>query len=102
MGDGIMVEANQAADEAIKATIGEIIERRLGYSPKHLEVLLDEDFEGDPILRVEVEHPFRDDAVDPELTYGLTGEVREALERNGEYRFPLIRHHFHQDQAVAS
>lgn len=98
----IMTDSRDPVGDAVRSAVREAIERRFGYPLEYLEVVADEDSSGDPILRIEAGHPFRERAVDMGLAYGLIGEVRDALEQEGEYRFPLIRHHFHEDQAVAS
>ena len=39
--------------------------------------------------------------IDTRVTYALPTELQETLNALGEERFPLVHHHFHENQAVA-
>ncbi len=96
------MDAGNRTSEQIRQIVQDIIQERFGYPLEYVDVFADEDSAGEAILRIEVGHPWRHEPVEPDLAYGLPRQVRDALEQQGETRFPFIRHHFHDNQAVAS
>ena len=56
----------------------------------------------DPILVVDVKYRFVDRPISSKVTFGLTTELRKALMALGESRFPQVRHHFDEQQKIAS
>jgi hypothetical protein len=65
-----------------------------------VEVFAGEDYDGDPALFVEISHDFTRNPVDPKALSALVEKLRTALGEFGEFRFPLIRHHFAENQKV--
>jgi hypothetical protein len=59
------------------------------------------DHDGEPILRIDVYHALTSTPIDTRVTYALPTELQETLNALGEERFPLVHHHFHENQAVA-
>jgi hypothetical protein len=62
----------------------------------------DRDVDGDPILVVDVNYDYSDKPISSKITFGLSTEVRKVLLALGESRFPHIRHHFNEQQKIAS
>jgi hypothetical protein len=83
-----------AIEGVLKARMG-----RFGF--KRASVRAGEDHDGDPVLRTDAEYTYSEKPIDVRATVGLTTELRDALEKVGEYRFPYIRHHFDERQQTA-
>lgn len=67
---------------------------------RSVEVFAGEDYDGDPALFVEISHDFTRNPIDPRALSSLVERLRRALVEVGESRFPLIRHHFAENQKV--
>lgn len=82
--------------------IQSVIRDRLGQAGVgEARIRADEDHDGDPIIVIDVNHPYSDEPYDPRIGFGLTGEVQAALLAEGEERFPHVRHHFDDAQQIA-
>lgn len=83
-------------------TVNRVLRERVGnYGFRGADVRVDYDHEGDEVVVIDAYFDLTDKALDPRLFYGLTGVVREALQAEGESRFPHIRNHFDERQQVA-
>jgi hypothetical protein len=94
------IEQNNTSE--LRKTVLSVLERRLqtlGF--QRLELVAGEDYEGDDVLYIDLYFDLIEPALDPELFNFLTTELREALQRIGEYRFPHLRYHFDERQKVA-
>lgn len=74
--------------------------RLRGFGFKGLEVTPGEDYEGDQALYIDLYFDLVQPALDPEPFHFLTTAVREALESQGDDRFPHLRYHFDEQQKV--
>lgn len=73
--------------------------RRMGY--RSLSVEEGHDHTGDPCLFIDVEYAAEGDPVDTKISARLVLDVRNRLLELGEERFPYVRNHFLEEQAVA-
>ncbi len=73
--------------------------RRMGYRG----ILVEEghDHSGDPCLFIHVKYAAEGDPVDTKISARLGLDVRRRLLELGEERFPYVRNHFLEEQAVA-
>ena len=96
------IDRNGSLPEEVWESIRQVLTERLGYQLESLQARPEEDYSGEVVIAIDAYHPLLDREVDPRVTYKLPGILREALLEQGESRYPLIRHHFQQDQEVAS
>ena len=93
----------QDISSKVEQTVEKVLRDRLETSGfEGAEIRSDRDFDGDPILVVDVNYRFLDKPISSKVTFGLTTEIRKALMALGESRFPQIRHHFNEQQKIAS
>ncbi|WP_104827120.1 hypothetical protein [Rhizobium sp. NXC24] len=87
----------------VEQTVERLLRDRLETSGfEGADIRSDRDLEGDPILVVDVKYRFVDRPISSKVTFGLTTELRKALMALGESRFPQVRHHFNEQQKIAS
>ncbi|MBB3396124.1 MULTISPECIES: hypothetical protein [Rhizobium] len=103
----ILYIANMSDEQTIsnstKSAVEKVLRDRLGQAGfSGADIRADRDSDGDPILLVDVKYAYSDKPISSKLTYGLSTEVRKALSALGETRFPHIRHHFDEQQKIAS
>jgi hypothetical protein len=84
----------KAVEDVLRARMG-----RWGFTRARIRPGLDHD--GDPVLFIDAEYRLMPEPLDPRATFGLVTDVRDALERIGETRFPHVRHHFDERQTTA-
>ena len=90
-------------DEDVKAAIEGVLRRRLGaYGYRSADIRVATDRDGDPILMIDVRYSRIDGAVSSKATFGLVTQLRDALSKLREGRFPHVRHHFDEEQKIAS
>lgn len=93
----------QDISSSVEKTVEKVLRDRLSSDGfERVEIRPDRDFDGDPILVVDVNYRFLDRPISSKVTFGLTTEIRKALMAQGEARFPQIRHHFNEQQKIAS
>ncbi|WFU92018.1 hypothetical protein QA644_34545 (plasmid) [Rhizobium sp. CC1099] len=91
----------QDISRKVEQTVDKVLRDRLASDGfEGAEIRPDCDF--DPILVVDVKYRYVDRPINSKVTFGLTTEVRKALMALGESRFPQIRHHFNEQQKIAS
>jgi hypothetical protein len=89
-------------DVAIPKAVQELVKQRFAkYRLKRVDVRAGEDHTGDPSLFIDAHFGLSDTPLDTSLVMESFTEIREARLKMGEKRFPYVRHHFHDDQAVA-
>ena len=94
--------ANALVPDAVQNAVDRLLRARLApYGYTHADITGTTDHEGEPILRIDAYHELSSTPVDTRVTYALPVELQETLSALGETRFPLVRHHFHENQAVA-
>ena len=93
--DHISHRAKTAVTKILRDRLG-----RAGYTGADIRAARDAD--GDPIVVVDVIFKFSRKPIDSRIMFGITSEVRGALEALGESRFPHVRFHFDDQQQIAS
>lgn len=94
---------DQHISNNVRRAVEKVLSDRLGPAGfAGADIRADRDVDGDPILLVDVNYNFVDRPISSKITYGLPTEVRKALKSLGESRFPQIRHHFNEQQKIAS
>ena len=89
-------------DVAIPKAVQRLLKQRFAkYRLERVEVRAGEDHTGDPALFIDVHFGLSDTPLDTSLPMENFFEIRETLLKMGEKRFPYVRHHFHEKQAVA-
>lgn len=77
-------------DKSIRV-IRDVVEHQLAPARiVSVSVSEDDDFDGDPILRIDVVFEIEGDQLDPQKVMGLARHLREPLERLEEDRFPVF------------
>jgi hypothetical protein len=85
----------------VRGVVDSLLRARLGGSGlRDIQVATGEDHDGDEVLYVDVYFDLTE-PLEPSLFHDLTTLLREALQRQGEERFPHLRYHFHDQQQVA-
>jgi hypothetical protein len=93
----------QDISRQVEQTVEKVLRDRLASDGfEGADIRSDRDFDGDPILVVDVKYRYVDRPISSKVTFGLTTEIRKALTALGESRFPQIRHHFNEQQKIAS
>jgi hypothetical protein len=93
----------QTISNSTKTAVEKVLRDRLGQSGySSADIRADRDSDGDPILLVDVKYVYSDKPINSKLTYGLSTEMRKVLTALGETRFPHVRHHFDEQQKIAS
>ncbi|MBX4899264.1 hypothetical protein HJA81_30190 [Rhizobium bangladeshense] len=94
---------NQSISNTAKKVVEKVLRDRLGpVGFSGADIRADRDSDGDPILLVDVNYKYSEKPIASKITYGLSTEIRKALAALGETRFPHIRHHFDEQQKIAS
>ncbi len=91
--DAVDPQAVQAIDRILRQAMGR-------FGCREAIVRADVDHDGDRVPRIEAQYDLVSESVDPEATIDLTSDLRDALEAPGEFRFPHVRHNFHDDRTV--
>ena len=84
------------------AEVHEALHTRLaacGFERVDLDTGADEN--GNPAVFVDLWYALMTTPIDPRDTFGLKDEIAAILQRHGETRAVLLRHHFHKDQQLA-
>jgi hypothetical protein len=89
----------------IEGTLKAAIERAVrdampNWMVRKVEIFSGEDHDGDPVLFVDVDHELIREPVDPKQLSFLVVKLRDEFFRTGETRFPIVRHHFAENQKV--
>lgn len=87
--------------DRIVMAVNEVLRARMerwGFT--HARIRPGFDHDGDPVLFIDAEYKLMPEPLDPRVTFGLISEVRRALERLGETRFPHVRHRFDPRQTT--
>jgi hypothetical protein len=95
--------SKQIISSKVEKTVEKVLRDRLssdGFAGAEIR-LPDRDFDGDPILVVDVNYRFLDRPISSKVTFSLTTEIRKALMALGESRFPQVRHRFNEQQKIA-
>jgi len=89
-------------DVAIPKAVQRLLKQRFAkYRLERVDVRAGEDHTGDPGLFIDAYFALSDTPLDTSLVSESFTEIREALLKMGEKRFPYVWHHFHDEQAVA-
>jgi len=89
-------------DVAITKAVQRLLKQRFAkYRLERVDVRAGEDHTGDPALFIDAHFGLSDTPLDTSLAMENFTEIRETLLKMGEKRFPYVRHHFHEKQAVA-
>ena len=89
-------------DVAIPKAVQRLLKQRFAkYRLERVDVRAGEDHTGDPALFIHAHFGLSDTPLDTSLVTESFTEIRETLFKMGEKRFPYVRHHFHDEQAVA-
>jgi hypothetical protein len=86
----------------VKAAIQNLLQQRMDrFGFDRAEVNAGEDHTGDPALFIDAFYHLTKQPVDTTAILRLLTEIRKLLvQQMGEARFPYIRHHFDEQQAV--
>jgi hypothetical protein len=88
-------------DAAIPKAVQKLVKHRFAqYRLERVDVRVGEDHSGDPGLFIDAYFGLSDTPLDTSLVMENFTEIREALLKIGEKRFPYVRHHFHEKQTV--
>jgi hypothetical protein len=88
-------------DVAIPKAVQRLLKQRFAkYRLERVDVRAGEDHTGDPALFIDAHFGLSDTPLDTSLPMENFTEIRETLLKMGERRFPYVRHHFHEKQAV--
>lgn len=94
--------ANTPLGKQVETVIDRVIRSRMsGYGYKGARSRAELDFDGDPVIVVDVDYDLSKEPIDAASTFGLTTALRDELAKMGEFRFPHIRHHFDERQEIA-
>jgi hypothetical protein len=86
-------------EERVQTTITDVLARRMGaFGFRGANVHAGLDHDGEPVLFIEAEYDLVEEPIDPGVTVGLIGDLRNALDQIGESRFPHVRHMFSDEQ----
>ncbi len=93
---------SETIDKKVISAIEGVLKARMGrFGFKRASVRVGEDLDGEPALRIDAEYTYQEKPIDVRATVGLITELRDALEKVGEDRFPYIKHHFDERQQTA-
>ena len=88
--------------DQVRAAIARVLDENLRrHGLRSVVVTAGPDHDGDPVLFVDAEIDLDPEPIDVGFTIDITQLVRDVLSEIGEYRFPHVRFHFHEDQAIA-
>jgi hypothetical protein len=95
-----------ARADAIPPEIVELIRQTVregmgSFGLKAVDVRAGEDHDGDPVIFIEASYDYSETPIDTvPVTVGLVSILRDRLWKEGETRFPHIRHKFDERQQV--
>lgn len=90
-------------DDKVRKAVEKVLRDRLAdYGFSGVNIAPSNDRDGDPILLVDVRYKAVDKPIASKATFGLVTAIRQELARMGETRFPHVRHHFDEQQKIAS
>ena len=93
---------SEIVKKIVVTAIERILRKRMGsYGFERVAVSTGVDHDGDEVLFIDAEYKYLKRPIDVRATVGLTNELRDALERLGEDRFPHVRHRFDDRQSTA-
>lgn len=97
-----MTKESEMIDEKVATAVDDVLKARMGrFGYTRASIRPGEDHDGDPVLLIDAEYTYSKKPIDVRATVGLTSELRDALEKVGEHRFPHVRHHFDERQLTA-
>jgi hypothetical protein len=87
--------------DAVTAAINNLLKERMDrYGFDHAEIRIDDDHTGEPALFIDAYYHLGEPLETLQLLRLLT-DLRNGLVRQGERRFPYVRHHFNEKQRIA-
>lgn len=93
-------KANVVDPEIVEA-IEKVLRTRMGrFGFRSALVRSGLDHMGEPILFIDADYDLVSEPLQLGATLGLTGDLVEALEKVGEYRWPHVKHHFDERQST--
>jgi hypothetical protein len=95
------MKSAEAMPKNLEQTLRDLLRQRFEASGAcDVVVYPDADYEGDPILVVEIKHQLVDRPVDPKEVIEAEGAARDLAWQEGERRFIYFRHDFDEKQRV--
>jgi hypothetical protein len=94
----LAMDVSLRARDTIDAAVREFVSR---FALRDIEIRVGEDHDGDPVLLIDVRHDLSTTLIEPVVLNDLAVEIQMRLLKLGEERFPLVRHHFSDEQKVA-
>ena len=97
-----MDDPDTDTDIATKKAVQKLLKDKFAqYRFERVDVRAGEDHSGDPALFIDAYYGLSDTPLDARLISHTLTELRDLLLKMGEKRFPYVRHHFDERQAVA-
>jgi hypothetical protein len=90
-------------DQDLVDEVRAIVAARMApFAFDRIEVRIDVDTEGDEALFIDAWYPLSPFAVEPRKLIDARSEIRTALIRRGDSRFPYLAQHFADGQTIAA